>query len=65
MKKVLLSTTALVFAAGMASAEMSMSGSAEIVYGNFGTGTAAGGDAAYSAGTDVDITMSGGNGDIS
>ena len=65
MKKVLLSTTALVFAAGMASAEMSMSGSAEIVYGNFGTGTDAGGDAAYSAGTDVDITMSGGSGDIS
>lgn len=66
MKKVLLSTTALVFAAGVASAEMSMSGSAEIVYGNFGTGTDAGADsAAYSAGTDVDITMSGGNGDIS
>jgi len=66
MKKVLLSTTALVFAAGMASAEMSMSGSAEIVYGNFGTGTKAGdADASYSAGTDVDITMSGGSGDIS
>ena len=66
MKKVLLSSTALVFAAGVASAEMSMSGSAEIVYGNFGTGTAAGAaSAAYSAGTDVDITMSGGNGDIS
>ena len=66
MKKVLLSSTALVFAAGVASAEMSMSGSAEIVYGNFGTGTAAGAaNATYSAGTDVDITMSGGNGDIS
>lgn len=66
MKKVLLSSTALVFAAGVASAEMSMSGSAEIVYGNFGTGDAAGAaNATYSAGTDVDITMSGGNGDIS
>ena len=65
MKKVLLSTTALVFAAGVASAEMSMSGSAEIVYGNFGTGTEAVADTKYSAGTDVDITMSGGNGDIS
>ena len=66
MKKVLLSSTALVFAAGVASAEMSMSGSAEIVYGNFGTGTAPGAaNAAYSAGTDVDISMSGGNGDIS
>lgn len=65
MKKVLLSTTALVFAAGMASAEMTMSGSAEIVYGNFGTGTAEVADTSYSAGTDVDITMSGGNGDIS
>ena len=66
MKKVLLSSTALVFAAGVASAEMSMSGSAEIVYGNFGTGSAPGdANATYSAGTDVDITMSGGNGDIS
>ena len=65
MKKVLLSTTALVFAAGVASAEMSMSGSAEIVYGNFGTGTEAVADTKYSAGTDVDITMSGGEGDIS
>ena len=58
MKKVLLSTTALVFAAGMASAEMSMSGSAEIVYGNFGTGTAAGGDAgAAEEKTDFDVVL--------
>lgn len=65
MKKVLLSSTALVFAAGMASAEINWEGSAEIVYGNFGTGTDDGGDLGWSAGTDVDIKMSGGNGDIS
>jgi outer membrane protein OmpU len=66
MKKVLLSSTALVFAAGVASAEMSMSGSAELVYGNFGTGSKPGASsAAYSAGADVDIAMSGGNGDVS
>jgi outer membrane protein OmpU len=72
MKKVLLSTTALVFAAGVASAEISMSGSATIKSSNFGTGatgTAAGGAAAgdqvISAETDVVITLSGGNGDIS
>ena len=39
MKKVLLSTTALVFAAGIASAEISMSGSAKIKSSNFGTGS--------------------------
>ena len=66
MKKVLLSSTALVLAAGVASAEMSMSGSAELVYGNFGTGSKPGASsAAYSAGADVDIAMSGGNGDVS
>jgi len=39
MKKVLLTTTAVAFTAGMASAgEMSMSGSVKLTYGNFGTG---------------------------
>lgn len=63
MKKVLLSTTALVFAAGLASAEISMSGSATIKSSNFGTGetAAASSDQAISAETDVVITLSGGN----
>ena len=72
MKKVLLSTTALVFAAGIASAEISMSGSATIKSSNFGTGSTAtgaggavAGDQVISAETDIVITMSGGNGDIS
>ena len=42
MKKVLLTTTAVAFTAGMASAgDMSMSGSVKLTYGNFGAGTAA------------------------
>ena len=72
MKKVLLSTTALVLMAGVASAEISMSGSATIKSSNFGTGStgsaaggAAAGDQVISAETDVVITLSGGNGDIS
>jgi hypothetical protein len=41
MKKVLLTTTAMAFAASMASAgDMSMSGSLKLTYGSFGTGTA-------------------------
>ena len=41
MKKVLLTTTAVVLTAGWASAgDMSMSGSATLTYGGFGTGTA-------------------------
>ena len=39
MKKVLLTSTALVMTAGIAAAEMSMSASAKLTYGNFGTGT--------------------------
>ena len=67
MKKVLLSTTALVFAAGIASAEVSMSGSAKIKSSNFGTGSnaAASSDQSISAETDVVITLSGGNDAIS
>ena len=66
MKKVLLSTTALVFAAGIASAEISMSGSATIKSSNFGTGSTAGAaDQSISAETDVTITLSGGNDAIS
>ena len=40
MKKVLLTTTAMAFAASMASAgDMSMSGAIKLTYGGFGTGT--------------------------
>jgi len=38
MKKVLLTSTALVMTAGVAAAEMTMSASASLTYGNFGTG---------------------------
>ena len=38
MKKVLLTSTALVMTAGIAAAEMSMSAGAKLTYGNFGTG---------------------------
>ena len=38
MKKVLLTSTALVMTAGVAAAEMTMSASAKLTYGNFGTG---------------------------
>ena len=40
MKKVLLTTTAVVFTAGFASAgDMSMSGAIKLTYGSFGTGS--------------------------
>ena len=66
MKKVLLSTTALVFMAGVASADITMSGSATIKSSNFGTGSTAGdNDQSISAETDVTITLSGGNDAIS
>jgi len=50
MKKVLLTSTALVMTAGVAAAEMSMSASAKLSYGNFGTGDFRAG-AATTAGT--------------
>jgi outer membrane protein OmpU len=67
MKNVLLSTTALVFMAGVASADITMSGSAAIKSSNFGEGeaAAASSDQAISATTDVVITLSGGNDAIS
>ena len=64
MKKVLLTTTAMAFAASMASAgDMSMSGSISLTYGAFGTGTAAGAatdDFTSEADLDVAATSSGG-----
>jgi hypothetical protein len=64
MKKVLLTTTAMAFAASMASAgDMAMSGAVKLTYGAFGTGTAAAGADDFTSEADLDIaaTSSGGN----
>ena len=65
MKKVLLTTTAMAFAASMASAgDMSMSGSVKLTYGSFGTGTASatgGDDFTSEADLDIAATSAGGN----
>jgi len=73
MKKVLLTSTALVMTAGVAAAEMSMSASAELTYGNFGTGSVnADGalatdapDASFSSTADLTVSGSGGGGSLS
>ena len=74
MKKVLLTSTALVMTAGVAAAEMSMSASAKLSYGNFGTGLTASGsavaggtvpDAAWSSTADLTVSGSGGGGSLS
>jgi len=80
MKKVLLTSTALVMTAGVAAAEMTMTAGAELTYGNFGTGdyragTAAGTataaakamaapDPSWSSEADLDIAGSGGGGTL-
>ena len=65
MKKVLLTTTAVVFTAGFASAgDMSMSGAIKLTYGSFGTGELAGAtvdDFASEADLDIAATSAGGN----
>ena len=65
MKKVLLTTTAMAFAASMASAgDMSMSGSIKLTYGSFGTGTApvtTGESFTNEADLDIAATSAGGN----
>ena len=65
MKKVLLTTTAMAFAASMASAgDMSMSGAIKLTYGNFGEGTqaaAANDDFTSEADLDIAATSTGGN----
>ena len=59
MKKVLLTTTALVMTAGVAAADTSMSASAELTYGNWGTANANGNTAGpESWGSDADVTIS-------
>jgi hypothetical protein len=65
MKKVLLTTTAVVFTAGFVSAgDMSMSGAIKLTYGSFGTGSvanAAADDFTSEADLDIAATSSGGN----
>jgi hypothetical protein len=64
MKKVLLTTTAMAFAASMASAgDMSMSGAIKLTYGAFGTGELKAGADDFKSEADLDIaaTSSGGN----
>ena len=65
MKKVLLTTTAVVFTAGFASAgDMSMSGAIKLTYGSFGTGDnpgAAVDDFTSEADLDIAATSAGGN----
>jgi len=80
MKKVLLTSTALVMTAGVAAAEMSMSAGASLVYGNFGTGHSRAGDAgdntagpsgaavpdaSYSSEASLTVSGSGGGGALS
>jgi outer membrane protein OmpU len=73
MKKVLLTSTALVMTAGVAAAEMSMTGSAKLVYGNFGTGDfrsggaagASADDATWGSEADLNVAGSGGGGTLS
>ena len=65
MKKVLLTTTAVVFTAGFVSAgDMSMSGAIKLTYGSFGTGSLAGAavdDFTSEADLDIAATSAGGN----
>ena len=67
MKKVLLTTTAMAFAASMASAgDMSMSGAIKLTYGSFGTGSkAATGGESFTSEADLDIAASSAGGNIS
>ena len=57
MKKVLLTTTALVMTAGVAAADVSLSGSAKLKYGNWGSEGA--GTESWSSTTDLGVSMSG------
>ena len=65
MKKVLLTSTAVVLTAGWASAgDMSMSGSISLTYGSFGTGTSAGGADGFTSEADLDIAATSAGGGI-
>jgi len=65
MKKVLLTSTAVVLTAGWASAgDMSMSGSISLTYGAFGTGDQPGGADGFSSEADLDIAATSAGGGI-
>ena len=65
MKKVLLTTTAMAFAASMASAgDMSMSGSVKLTYGAFGTGELKAGADDFTSEADLDIAATSAGGHI-
>ena len=65
MKKVLLTTTAMAFAASMASAgDMSMSGAIKLTYGAFGTGSLAAGADDFTSEADLDVTATSAGGGI-
>lgn len=65
MKKVLLTTTAMAFAASMASAgDMSMSGAIKLTYGAFGTGTVSAGTDDFTSEADLDIAATSSSGNI-
>jgi hypothetical protein len=67
MKKVLLTTTAVVFTAGFVSAgDMAMSGAIKLTYGSFGTGSVAGATVDdFKSEADVDIAATSASGNIS
>jgi len=66
MKKVLLTTTAVIFTAGFASAgDMSMSGAIKLTYGAFGTGSDPATPDAWKSEADLDIAASSASGSIS
>ena len=65
MKKVLLTTTAVVFTAGFASADMTMSGAIKLTYGAYGTGTKKAGADAWKSEADLDVAASSSSGAIS
>jgi hypothetical protein len=66
MKKVLLTTTALMMLGGVATAgSSSMSGSIALTYGAWGTGTSTGGNDAWTSEADLDVAASSDSGSIS
>jgi hypothetical protein len=66
MKKVLLTTTAVVFTAGFVSAgDMSMTGAIKLTYGAFGTGELAAGADGFTSEADLDVAATSAGGNIS
>ena len=66
MKKVLLTTTAVVFTAGYVSAgDMAMSGAIKLTYGAFGTGSLAAGADGFTSEADLDVAATSAGGNIS